>query len=69
MRELLALLFSVAVPDYTAAVGVQAAYVIHTQQAPAPQECCGLCKNGVIKHGDGHTSPCPCPPTCKCKSR
>jgi hypothetical protein len=70
MRELLALLFSLAVPDYTAAVAVQAAYVIHTQPTtPVVQECCGLCKNGVITHGDGHTTPCPCPPDCKCKKR
>lgn len=69
MRELLAAVFALAVPDYTATVGVQAAYVIHTQRTPAPQECCGLCKDGVITHGDGHKSPCPCPPACKCKTR
>jgi hypothetical protein len=22
----------------------------------------------VITHGDGHKTPCPCPPACKCKT-
>lgn len=34
---------------------------------PDPDECCGECQNGWITHGDGHRTPCPCPPTCKCK--
>ena len=34
---------------------------------PKPDECCGECENGWITHGDGHRTPCPCPPTCKCK--
>lgn len=70
MRELLLVLFGLATPDYTGPVAVQASYVIHTQPAaPQVQECCGLCKNGIITHGDGHTTPCPCPPTCKCKKK
>lgn len=36
--------------------------------SPKPDECCGQCQNGWITHGDGHRTPCPCPPTCKCKT-
>lgn len=52
-------------------VAVNAAYTINTQAAPAPvaSDCCGRCKNGIITHGDGHTTPCPCPPDCKCKTK
>jgi hypothetical protein len=64
------LLFLLAPPqDVTGKVAVEAAYVLHTYQDEAVQECCGRCKNGVITHGDGHTSPCPCPPDCKCKAK
>ena len=42
------------------------------QPAPVPNpkpECCGECKGtGYITHGDGHKTPCPCPPGCKCKT-
>lgn len=56
--------------DYTPAIGVEAAYVIATRVPDvAPQQCCGLCKNGIITHGDGHTTKCACPETCKCKAR
>lgn len=34
---------------------------------PKPDDCCGQCVNGWITHGDGHRTPCPCPPTCRCK--
>lgn len=35
---------------------------------PKPGECCSGCKGtGFITHGDGHRTPCPCPPSCKCK--
>jgi hypothetical protein len=34
---------------------------------PKPGECCKRCENGWITHGDGHRTPCPCPPTCECK--
>jgi hypothetical protein len=35
---------------------------------PKPDECCNACKGtGYITHGDGHRTPCPCPPTCPCK--
>lgn len=52
------------------AVGVNAAYTLHTQAAVVtPAECCGRCKNGVITHGDGHSTPCPCPASCKCKAK
>lgn len=59
-----------AQPDMTGPVAVHAAYVIHTQQVDKPsKECCGECKGtGVITHGDGHKTPCPCPPDCKCKA-
>lgn len=63
------LLMFFAPVDYTAAVAVRAAYVLHTHQEDAPSECCGRCTGGVITHGDGHKTPCPCPPDCKCKSR
>lgn len=69
VNELLMLL-GLASPDLSASVAVNAAYVIHTKESPAPvQECCGECVNGVIKHGDGHTTPCPCPADCKCKTK
>lgn len=36
---------------------------------PMPPKCCQDCAGtGVIRHGDGHTTPCPCPPGCKCKA-
>lgn len=67
INELL-LLLGLATPDYSAAVAVQASYTLHTS-SPAPiNECCGACKNGKITHGDGHVTPCPCPPECKCKA-
>lgn len=52
-------------------VAVNAAYTINTQAAPAPvaSDCCGRCKNGILTHGDGHTTPCPCPTDCKCKTK
>lgn len=38
------------------------------EPTPAPGECCNQCKGtGYITHGDGHRTPCPCPPTCVCK--
>lgn len=39
------------------------------QPAPEPNgECCKQCKGtGFITHGDGHKTPCPCPPNCPCK--
>lgn len=71
MAELLSLFaFLFPAPDMTGPVAVHAAYVIHTQQADTPsQECCGECKGtGFITHGDGHRTPCPCPPDCECKA-
>ena len=56
-------------PDYTGAVAAEAAYVITTYKAPALERCCGACKGGVITHGDGHKTQCPCPDTCKCKAK
>ena len=68
MRSLLILLGLAGPPDMTAPVAVEAAYVIHTQTFEDAKQCCGQCKNGVITHGDGHRTPCPCPPDCKCKA-
>lgn len=61
------LLSLIAQPDMKAPVAVHAAYVIHTAE-PEKTKCCGLCKNGFITHGDGHKTPCPCPPDCLCKA-
>lgn len=68
VNEILMLL-GMATPDYSSAVAVQASYTLHTA-APVVvvDECCGRCKNGKITHGDGHVTPCPCPPECKCKA-
>ena len=54
------------------AVGAAVA-VLRSRASPAPKpepkpgDCCGRCQNGWITHGDGHRTPCPCPPTCRCK--
>lgn len=38
------------------------------EPAPAPGKCCDDCKGtGMITHGDGHRTPCPCPGSCPCK--
>jgi hypothetical protein len=38
------------------------------EPSPKPGECCKQCKGtGFITHGDGHRTPCPCPPNCVCK--
>jgi len=67
MIELLLLWFST--PDLTPQVAVRAAYsLVDKAPAPEPDEHCGLCKDGVITHADGHKTPCPCPADCKCKS-
>jgi hypothetical protein len=70
MIELLAWFLSFfPAPDMTGPVAVHAAYVIHTQQVDTPsKKCCGVCKGGFIIHGDGHKTPCPCPPDCECKA-
>ena len=49
--------------------------VTQLRQVPAPEpkpspdgDCCKQCKGtGFITHGDGHKTPCPCPPNCPCK--
>ena len=66
VNELLMLL-SLGTPDYTGRAAAEAALVLHTK--PTTQECCGLCKNGKIRHGDGHTTDCPCPDDCPCKTK
>jgi hypothetical protein len=40
------------------------------QPAPTPKpSCCEDCGGkGSMVHGDGHKTPCPCPPTCRCKA-
>lgn len=70
MAKYLLILLGLATPDLSSAVAVNAAYTLHTQAIPAPeQKCCGLCKNGKIVHGDGHVTDCACPPGCKCKAK
>jgi hypothetical protein len=35
---------------------------------PKPETCCSDCGGtGMITHGDGHRTPCPCPASCPCK--
>lgn len=54
--------------DYTGQVAAEAAYGIATyKEQPVVQKCCGECNCGIITHGDGHKTKCPCPDTCKCK--
>ena len=59
-------------PSYVPEIAVEAAYVIAAEPVEPPPivtgKCCDACKGtGVITHGDGHTTPCKCPPTCVCK--
>ena len=69
MRELLVIL-GLLTPDMTARVAAEAAVTLNTRPATvAPSQCCGQCKNGIVTHGDGHRTPCPCPPDCKCKQK
>ncbi len=63
------LLLLFAPSDYTARVAVEAAYVLAVPEPAKPQQCCGQCKCGVITHGDGHRTMCPCPSDCKCKTQ
>ena len=68
MASLLWFLSLFAAPILTERVAVEAAYTLHTTAVePVAKKCCGSCKNGFIVHGDGHKTPCPCPPDCKCK--
>lgn len=55
-------------PDMTGPVAVEAAYALQTT-SPVVSKCCGLCKNGKIRHGDGHVTDCACPPDCQCKTK
>jgi hypothetical protein len=60
------------VEDTTYVAPVSASYVIATGATtaePVIQECCGNCVGGIVTHADGHTTLCPCPPTCKCKTK
>ena len=57
-----------------AAAAVAVAYAGFAVEAPAPSptptpgKCCSDCGGkGYIVHGDGHRTPCPCPPSCPCK--
>lgn len=39
------------------------------QIPPEKQECCGKCRGGMVKSGDGLAwVPCPCHESCPCKS-
>ena len=70
MTDLLVFLSLISPPDMTGPVAVHAAYVIHTQDFDDPsKKCCGACNGtGFVTHGDGHKTPCPCPPDCECKT-
>lgn len=55
-------------PDnLTPVVAVEAALAIVTYHPT--QRCCGQCKDGVVTHGDGHITVCPCSDDCKCKAK
>jgi hypothetical protein len=70
MTEILAFFLSFFATDMTGPVAVRAAYVVNTyKESDATDKCCGACKGtGFITHGDGHKTPCPCPPDCICKA-
>lgn len=71
MLESLLIAIGLVAPDMSGPVAVEAAYVLQTS-APVPDKSCkcgGTCVNGMIVHGDGHKTPCPCPPDCKCKTK
>jgi hypothetical protein len=59
-----------------ASAAVSAAYsTTAVEKAPEPKPeppkpgCCTDCGGkGVIVHGDGHRTACPCPASCKCKA-
>lgn len=53
--------------DPVPAVAVEAAYTVVTYTEET--KCCGLCVDGLITHGDGHETPCACPPDCACKAK
>jgi hypothetical protein len=37
--------------------------------APEPKKCCGKCKNGLVRSGDGQEwVSCPCEDSCPCKA-
>lgn len=37
--------------------------------APPPQKCCGKCKGGLVRSGDGiEWVSCPCDDSCPCKT-
>lgn len=63
-----ALLLLWAIDDTTAQVAVEVAYAL-LQPKPVVAKCCGQCKSGIITHGDGHKTQCPCPPTCECRTK
>lgn len=70
MLEALLLAVGLIAPDSTARVAVEAALVVQTTSPSQVQcKCGGQCQNGIITHGDGHKTPCPCPPDCKCKTK
>lgn len=63
-----ALLLLFATEDILPRVAAEAAYAL-LQPKPEVAKCCGACKNGIITHGDGHKTVCPCPSTCQCKTK
>lgn len=72
VSRLLLVIFSWLFPvpdDLTPEVAAEAAYVLATYRPADAGKCCGRCVGGVIAHGDGHTTLCPCPSGCKCKTK
>lgn len=70
MLNWLLVLIGLIAPDYTARVAAEAALVLHAYKSPVAEcKCGGKCVNGVITQGDGHKTPCPCPPDCPCKRK
>jgi hypothetical protein len=70
VSELLLALGLLQPASLTPEVAVEAAYaLVAGSPEVAPEQCCGLCKNGIVTHGDGHTTECRCPSDCKCKTK
>lgn len=70
MIHILIWFYLLFLPKLTGVVAVVAA---SQEQAPVvvvtpdTDKCCGMCVGGIITHGDGHKTNCPCPDTCECK--
>mgnify|MGYP007062861094 CR=1 FL=1 len=69
MYSLLLTMVFFAGPDLGGRVAAEMAYALLLPPSVVETECCGLCVRGVITHGDGHKTACPCSKECKCKSQ